>query len=122
MKSLMENREEIIDRLKGNAYSDVALAPGCNWIPAKPIEISTVKIERDALGGFQIRWNAVNPNEVRRWTVSVLYESTWQTKVVGHSETSYQAHVEKGVAPRAVVISGINGAGEIGEPRMQMLE
>lgn len=122
MKSLMENREEIIDRLKGNAYSDVALVPACNWIPAKPIEISSVQVERDGVGGFRIQWNAVNPNEVRRWTVSLLYESTWQTKIVGHRETSYLANAEKRVAPRAVVISGINGAGEMGEPRMQALE
>lgn len=122
MKSLMENREGISDRLKENAYSDLALVPECHWIPSKPIEITSVDVTREASGGFRIQWNAVNQQDVRRWTVSVLYESTWRTKVVGHSETSFEAKEEKGIPPRAVMISGVNGAGQVGEAAVKVLQ
>jgi uncharacterized lipoprotein YddW (UPF0748 family) len=122
MKSLMENREGISDRLKENAYSDVALVPECDWISSSPIDVSSVQVDRDASGGFLLHWNAANPKDVRRWTVSVLYESKWQTKLSGRNETSYKVNAEKGIPPRAVAISGVNGAGELGPPAIKILQ
>lgn len=115
MKTLMENREGISDRLKENAYAEIALVPECDWIPDRKLEAPAVRFEKHPVSGFAVHWDSQTPDSVRRWCVSTLYKSSWKSSIVGRNDKSWHAKEEDGSDPIAIAISGINGAGTQGE-------
>ncbi|AMV33781.1 hypothetical protein VN12_16760 [Pirellula sp. SH-Sr6A] len=121
MKALMGNREGISDRLRENAYSNVALTPECKWIDGQTLEAPMVQIESHPSDGYQVTWKTSNPDAVRQWCVYVLYQSAWRTTIVGGATRDYHVDGEAGKEPRAIAIAAINGAGFMGTPKIVSL-
>jgi uncharacterized lipoprotein YddW (UPF0748 family) len=111
MKALMENREGISDRLAGNAYSDLALAPECPWIDSPALPAPTVRFEDHATESFIVTWDSTNKDAIRRWNIQALYDNTWKPTIVGRKESTLHVRPEQGITPRAVAVSSIDGSG-----------
>jgi uncharacterized lipoprotein YddW (UPF0748 family) len=109
MKALMENREGISDRLKENAYSDLALVPACPWIVSPNIGKVEVMTKSES-GNRTVSWKAESPHAVRRWCVWTLQEKRWTPKILDKDQTTWDLSKSEETI-RAVAVVGIDGAG-----------
>jgi len=110
MKSLLENREGIADRLRDNAYLQAAVTPACTWVEDRPPDAPQVSVEK-AADGFLVTWKTLGGQPIRRWCVYTLQKSSWQLSIVSGDQNSMTLPENPEAPLRAVAVRALDYAG-----------
>lgn len=127
MKSLLENREGLGDKLKSGVYSEIAITPAMNWLDDKPPAAPKLKLELSDT--TSILWESGDEQPIARWCLWTLVDGKWDSRLLPgtHKQLDLQA-AEKKV--QAVAISAIDLFGNessktvarSGAEKLQLLE
>lgn len=119
MKSLLENREGIADRLRDNAYQQPAVPPACTWVDNQPPAAPLVSIQETA-GGLSAEWKAGCDQTVRRWCLYTLRGSQWQLSIVHGDQSSTDLSNQLDPPVRAVAVRALDQAGNLSPASIQI--
>jgi hypothetical protein len=119
MKSLLENREGIADRLRDNAYQQPAVPPACTWVDDQPPAAPLVSIQETA-DGLSAEWKAGCDQTVRRWCLYTLRGSQWQLSIVHGDQSSTDLSNQLDPPVRAVAVRALDQAGNLSPASIQI--
>ncbi len=86
MKSLLENRESICDKLKAGAYSEIAITPAATWLDSQPPKTPEISIDRTNSKQV-VAWKSSDDQPVARWCLWTLVNGKWQGRILPGGET-----------------------------------
>jgi uncharacterized lipoprotein YddW (UPF0748 family) len=117
MKSLLENRKGIADRLKSGPYASDALVPASPWLDAAPPRAPRVFVELGPAVRLRIHLSVWLDEATTHYAVWTRRQGEWRFQAVPTSETHLD--VEAGGLD-AVVVSVVDRAGNESE-RVRLL-
>ena len=114
MKSLLENRENICDKLKAGAYSEMAITPAAPWLDSEPPKTPKLSIERTDSNQV-IAWAPNDDQQIARWCLWTLVNGKWQGRVLPAGDTRLEVPTSE-MKIEAAAICAIDAFGNESQP------
>jgi uncharacterized lipoprotein YddW (UPF0748 family) len=110
MKTLLQNREGIGDKLKENAYGTTAVTPACTWLDEKPPKPPKLQL-RSSEKQLTVTWEPGDQEPVRRWCTFQLRDGVWGLTVLDGKEKSWTTEGDDRASLRGFGVSALDAAG-----------
>jgi uncharacterized lipoprotein YddW (UPF0748 family) len=121
MKALLQNYDDITDRLKLGWYAEPALVPESPWLgretPPKPDATA-----RATASGITVEMKLPRDKTPWQWLVQLRTGDGWKTAIVPGRESRYLARLAENEVADAAVVSAVTRLGRVGRATRTKVE
>ncbi|MFT5465878.1 MAG: uncharacterized lipoprotein YddW (UPF0748 family) [Verrucomicrobiales bacterium] len=112
VKSLMENRANLVEVFKNNIYGSFALPPASPWLSDGLLPKAQLRLVAETDASVVVQWDGDGlENRVRWWLVQTMENGAWTT---GQLLPADKTNLAIEGAPAQIAVTPIGHAGELG--------